>query len=63
MGIEKRTEKLSCRVCPGILRDAQAKLAEENARAYATAKNKRYATKKTLADIVEQALIEYVSEE
>lgn len=59
--IEKRTKTLTIRVCPDLLEQAKEKLNEDFSKRFANAKNKRYVTKETVADIFEQALINFIS--
>lgn len=61
--METRSAIISVRVCPGILKNAEAKLEIENQKNYATAKNKRFVTKKSIADLVENSLLEYIYNE
>lgn len=61
--MEKRSEIITLRVCPELLTKVQHKLNEENAETYARAKNKHYATKLSIADLLEQTLLNYISED
>lgn len=57
----KRTKTITVRVCPDLLEQAQQKLNEDFSKRFSTAKNKRYVTKETVADIFEKALIDFIS--
>lgn len=59
--MEKRTKTLTIRVCPDLLEQAKEKLNEDFSKRFANSKNKRYVTKETVADIFEQALINFIS--